>query len=278
VEDRWILSRLDQLIAKVNHLLEDFQFGEAERETYDFLWHEFCDWYIELAKVRLHRHSDKSEPSPLPVLVQTLEISLRLLHPFMPFITEEIWQRLVSHLPQDESRPDSVTIAAYPTARGVTDTQAEEEMESVIEIIHSIRNARAQSRIEPARWIEAQICTKNKPAIESHRQSIETLARVQPLAIVDPRKERGNREGALVLVLRNVEVILPMAVDLDAERQRLEKEKAALQAKIARLESRLRDSTFLSKAPSLIIERERGKLLDSQSRLEKIEERLTQLC
>jgi len=266
VEDRWILSRLDQLIAKVNHLLEDFQFGEAEREIYDFLWHEFCDWYIELAKIRLRRHSDKLEPSPLPVLVQTLEISLRLLHPFMPFITEEIWQRLVSHLPQDESRPDSVTIAAYPTARGVTDTQAEEEMESVIEIIHSIRNARAQSRIEPARWIEAQICTKNKPAIESHRQSIETLARVQPLAIVDPRKGRGNREGALVLVLRNVEVILPMAVDLDAERHRLEKEKEALQAKIARLETRLGDSTFLSKAPSLIIEREQGKLLDSQVR------------
>jgi valyl-tRNA synthetase len=277
-EDRWILSRLDQLIAKVNHLLEDFQFGEAEREIYDFLWHEFCDWYIELAKVRLRRHSDKLAPSPLPVLVQTLEISLRLLHPFMPFITEEIWQRLVSHLPQDESRPDSVTIAAYPTARGVTDTQAEEEMESVIEIIHSIRNARAQSRIEAARWIEAQIYTKNKPAIESHRQSIETLARVQPLAILDPRKGRGNREGALVLVLRNVEVILPMAVDLDAERHRLEKEEEALQAKIARLETRLSDSTFLSKAPSLIIEREQGKLLDSRVRLGKIKERLTQLC
>ena len=274
-EDCWILSRLDQLIAKVNHLLDDFQFGEAEREIYDFLWHEFCDWYIELAKIRLRR---QSSPSPLPVLVQTLETSLRLLHPFMPFITEEIWQRLVSHLPRDEARPDSLMIAAYPTTRGVTDTQAEEEMESVIEIIHSIRNARAQSRIEPVRWIEAQIYTKNKSAIESHRQSIETLARVQPLAILDPRKERGDREGALVLVLRNVEVILPMAVDLDAERQRLEKEKEALQAKIARLETRLSDNTFLSKAPPLIIERERGKLLESQGRLEKIKERLTQLC
>jgi valyl-tRNA synthetase len=275
VEDRWILSRLGQLIAKVDHLLEGFQFGEAEREIYDFLWGEFCDWYIELAKIRLNQ---QSSPSPISVLVQTLETSLKLLHPFMPFITEEIWQRLVSHLPREEARPDSLMVAAYPTARGVTDTQAEEEMESVIEIIHSIRNARAQSRIEPARWIKAQIYTKNKSTIESHRQSIETLARVQPLAILDPREEREDKEGALVLVLRNVEVILPMAVDLDAERQRLEKEKEALQAKIARLETRLSDSTFLSKAPSLIIEKERGKLLDSQGKLEKIEERLTQLC
>jgi valyl-tRNA synthetase len=207
-----------------------------------------------------------------------LETSLRLLHPFMPFITEEIWQRLIPRLPKDEACPDSLMVAAYPTAGGVTDTQAEEEMGSVIEIIHSIRNARAQSRIEPARWIEAQIYTKNKSTIESHRQSIETLARVRPLAILDPRKKREDKEGALVLVLRNVEVILPMAVDLDAERQRLEKEKEALQAKIAHLETRLSDSTFLSKAPSLIIERERGKLLDSQGKLEKIEERLTQLC
>jgi len=151
-------------------------------------------------------------------------------------------------------------------------------MESVIEIIHSVRNARAQSRIEPARWIEAQIHTKNKSTIESHRQSIETLARVQPLAILDPRKEIGGREGALVLMLGNVEVVLPMAVDLDAERQRLEKEKEALQAKIARLETRLSDSTFLSKAPPLIIEREQGKLLDSRVRMGKIEERLAQLC
>jgi len=278
-EDRWILSRLDQLVAKVNHLLEDFQFGEAERQIYDFLWKEFCDWYIELAKIRLSHHSDKSEPSPIPVLVQTLETSLRLLHPFMPFITEKIWQELTFHLPRDEARPDSLMIALYPVAKQITNIQAEQEMNSVIEIIHSIRNARAEFKIEPARWIEAQIYTKNKSVIQSHHQAIETLARVRPLIILAPRKGRRSRDSALVLVLRDVEVVLPLAgvVDLEAERQRLEKEKEVCQVRIEQLQTRLKDSVFLSKAPSSIIKKEEEKLLDFQNRLEKLIKRLAQL-
>ena len=273
VQDRWILSRLDQVTEKTNQLLADSQFGEAEKQVYEFLWGEYCDWYIELAKIRL---KEQSSPSPVPVLVRTLEASLRLLHPFMPFITEEIWQKLISHLPQDEARPDSLMIAPYPSAGEFTDTQAEEEMNLVIEIIHSIRNARAESKIEPSRRIEARIHTHNKSAIEPHRQAIETLARVQPLAVLDPGRERRD-EGERVLLLRDAEVVLPMAVDLDAERQRLEKEREALQARIAGLEARLRDNSFLSKAPPSIVEKEQGKLLDSQSRRKKLEERLAQL-
>lgn len=275
VEDRWILSRLDRLVAKVNKLLDDFQFGEAETQVHDFLWGEFCDWYIELAKIRLR---DGSLPSPIPVLFDTLETSLRLAHPFMPFITEEIWQALVLHLPQDGARPDSIMIAAYPAARGAIDTQAEEEMGTVIDIIHSIRNARAESRVESARWIAAQIYAVNKSAIEPHRQAIETLARVQPLSILGYQERTGgNPQGATVLVLKDVEIILPMMVDLDSERRRLGKEQEALQAKITGLKARLGDASFMSKAPSSVIEKEREKLLDSEGRLEKIKQRLAQL-
>ncbi len=276
VEDRWILSRLDSLAAKVNRLLENFQFGEAESQIHDFLWHEFCDWYIELAKIRL-RQADSNPP--IPVLVEVLETSLRLLHPFMPFITEEIWQELISHLPQDKATPDSLMVAAYPTAKATTDAQAEQEMNSVIEIIHSIRNARAEFKIEPTRWMEAQIYTENKLSIESHRQAIETLAKVRPLIIFGSGEERRGKEKALALVLKDAEVILPMAgaVDLDAERQRLESEKEALQTKIESLKTRLSDNAFLSKAPPSIIEKEQGKLLDYQGRLGKLIERLTQL-
>jgi valyl-tRNA synthetase len=274
VEDRWILSRLDRMVAKTNQLLEDFQFGEAETQVHDFLWGEFCDWYIELAKIRLR---EESSPSPVPVLVQTLETSLRLAHPFMPFITEEIWQALVSHLPLDEARPDSIMVAPYPTARGTIDEQAEEEMKTIIDIIHSIRNARAQSRIEPARWIEAQIYVKDQAAIESHRRAIETLARVQPLVLLDLGRRGESHEGAMVLVLRDVEIVLPMMADLDAERRRLEKEKEALEGRIADLKSRLSNESFLTKAPAAVVNKEQMKLLDSESRLEKIDERLAQL-
>ena len=273
VEDRWVLSRLDQVIDRTNQLLEDFQFGQAEGEIYDFLWGEFCDWYVELAKIRLNK---QISPSPIPVLVQTMETSLRLLHPFMPFITEEIWQKLVSHLPADKARPDSLMIAAYPAATKLRDAQAEEEMSLVIDIVRSIRNARAQSKIDPSRRIEARIHASNKSAIESHRQAIETLARVQPLAILDAGQEKGD-EGAVVLLVKDVRVVLPMRADLDAERQRLENDKQAVEARIVGLKARLSDDAFLSKAPAPVVEKERGKLLDSQATLEKIEQRLAEL-
>ncbi|GAH81920.1 unnamed protein product, partial [marine sediment metagenome] len=109
VEDRWILSRLNRTIASVTSLMEDFQFGEALRQIYDFLWGEFCDWYIEIAKIR---HRSEEAPSPIPVLVYVLETSLRLLHPYMPFVTEELWQNLKQRLPPDWQATESIMVAA----------------------------------------------------------------------------------------------------------------------------------------------------------------------
>jgi len=273
VEDRWILSRLDRLVGRVTQLLEDFQFGEAGQQIYEFLWGDFCDWYIELAKIRLNQ---RIAPSPVPVLVWTLETALRLLHPFMPFITEEIWQKLVSYLPEDEARPGSLMVAAYPAASGTSDSQAEEDMSSVIEIIRAIRNARAESKVDPSRQIEAHIHTDKKSLIESQRQVIEVLARVQPLAILHHHEGKED-EGALVMLLRDAEVVIPMIADLEAERQRLEKERVDLQGRIANLEARLSDNAFLAKAPPAIVVKERDKLLDFRGRLEKVDLRLTQL-
>ena len=109
VEDRWILSRLNRVSSEVNQLLDDFQLGEAEKRIHDFIWGEFCDWYIELAKIRLQQHA---VPSPLPILVEVLRTSLCLLHPFMPFITVEIWQIIIPFVTHDESR--AVIVAPYP--------------------------------------------------------------------------------------------------------------------------------------------------------------------
>jgi valyl-tRNA synthetase len=277
-EDRWILSRLNHLIAEVTELNEDFQFGEALRRIYDFLWTEYCDWYIEIAKIRL-RHN-QGPNSPLPLLVQVLETSLRLLHPFMPFITEELWQSLKER--QREGKPDSIMIAPYPTAdTRAFDADAEREMESVFEIVRSIRNARVESGVDPAKFIRAFIIAgESKPGLEAHVEAIHTLARVHPLSIVgDVEGAKLRRDQAKILVLKGVEVILPLEgmIDTDAEKSRLLKETEAIKAEIERIERLLQDEAFTKKAPAAVVEKERQKLSDRKDKLAKLNERLAQL-
>jgi valyl-tRNA synthetase len=277
-EDRWILSRLNRLTAEVAELNEDFQFGEALRRIYDFLWTEYCDWYIEIAKIRLRQNEGPN--SPLPLLVQVLETSLRLLHPFMPFITEELWQGLRER--QREGKPDSIMVAPYPVADArAFDADAEREMESVFEIVRSIRNARVESGVDPARFIKAIIITgESKQALEAHAQAITTLARVRPLNIVGSAEGLKLRQDqAKILVLKGVEVILPLEgmVDADAEKSRLLKEVEANQAEIARIEKLLLDESFTTKAPAAVVEKERQKLSDRKDKLAKLTDRLAQL-
>ncbi len=276
MEDRWILSRLNHLVSEVTELNEDYQFGEALRRIYDFLWTEYCDWYIEISKIRL---KEKQAVSPLPVLVHVLETSLRLLHPFMPFITEELWQSLRS---ARGGQPDSIMIAPYPTADAkYFDEGAEGEMESVFEIVRSIRNARVESGVDPAKFITAIIAGgDSQRALESHAKAIATLARVRPLNIVRSAGEmKLKKEQAKILVLKGVDVILPLEgmVDVGAEKGRLLKEVEANRAEIARMEKLLADEGFTSKAPAAVVEKERQKLSERRDKLAKLNERLAQL-
>ena len=278
VEDRWILSRLSRTVSSTNRLMDESQFGEAQRQIHDFLWGEFCDWYIELAKIRLRDGGEA--PSPLPVLVHVLETSLRLLHPYMPFVTEELWQNLRKLLPPDWQAAESIMVAAYPEADvTATDPQAEQVMEPLIEIIRSIRNARAQYKVENTRWIEAQIYTgKLTPAITPYAEAIKTLARANP-TFSESHPETTGKENALSLVLKDAEVIIPMEsmFDLEAERKRLQKEMEQSQAEVARLESRLNDKAFLAKAPAAVIDRERQKLHAASEKLERLNQQILKL-
>ena len=275
IEDLWITSRLNRTIADVTQLMESFMLGEALSKIHDFIWSEFCDWYIEMAKIRLR---DENSPSPMPVLVHTLEKMLRLLHPFMPFITEEIWQRIAEYLPV---RPDSIMIAEYPTAdKSAIDAAAEQKMDSVLEIIRSIRNARAEARIEPAKFIEALIAVQDsRAAIEPHMPVISTLARVRPLSIIDKADKELKTDQAKVLVLRDVEVILPLSglIDRDAEATRLTKEIEGTESLIARTEGKLQNTQFVSKAPAQVVERERQSLADHKGKLERLRKQLAEL-
>jgi len=276
VEDRWILSRLNRTVSGVTSLMEGFQFGEAQRQIHDFLWGEFCDWYIEFAKIRLR--STGEGLSPIPVLVYVLETSLRLLHPYMPFVTEELWQHLKKQLPPAWQATESIMVSAYPAAdETAIDPQAEQVMECIIEIIHSIRNARAQYKVESTKWIEAQVYGGElTSAITPYSETIQTLARARPVTFLDKRQGNQPGENALTLVLKQAEVVIPMEsmVDLEAEKKRLQREIEQSQAEIVRLEARLKDNAFLTKAPAAVVDKERQKLSILTDKLERLKEQI----
>jgi valyl-tRNA synthetase len=277
IEDRWILSRLNRLILNVHKLMGDFQFGEAEREIHDFFWGEFCDWYIEIAKLRLSQPNS----SALTISCTVLEQILRLLHPFMPYITEELWQNLKQRLPEGRLAHSSIMIAPYPSNDAKTfDPEAERVMDSIIEIVRSIRNARAEHKVEASKWIEAHIYANELvAAIKSQSAAIETLAKIRPLIILERQQRQSTEEKALVMVLKESEVVLPLAgmVDIAAERQRLEKEISIISREAERLEQRLKDESFISKAPETVVEKERNRLLSYTDKLQRLGQELAQL-
>ena len=278
IEDKWILGQLNRLIRSVGELMENFQFGEAEQQIYDFIWSRFCDWYIEMAKIRLR---SQLAPSPLPFLAHTLENSLRLLHPFMPFVTEELWQNLKQYLPAKGGMPDSITVAPYPLAsKENAAEEAERVMESIVEIVRSIRNVRAQYKVKASKWVEARVYADELlSGIAAEASMIEALAKARPLTVLG-RQERGpGDDKALVLVLKEAEVVVPLAgmIDRLAEEQRLTKESEEILAVIARIEARLRDDVFLARAPAEVIDKEREKLATLEDKVRRLRQELCQV-
>jgi valyl-tRNA synthetase len=277
VEDRWILSRLSRTEETVNKMMTDFQFGEALSTIYDFLWNEYCDWYIELAKVRLNPEN-KDAVSPLPVLIHVLETALRLLHPFMPFVTEELWQNLKSRLPAKWQKTDSIMIAKYPKAdKDAVDTEAEDIIEAVIDITRAIRNIRAENKVESTKWIAAEIYTgKMTVAVTPYTSAIQSLAKVKPLEFKTGRLTEAQNEKFAVAVLKEADVIVPLAsmIDLAVEREKILKEIAQIDADVARLEMRLKDEAFLSKAPSAVVAKEKERLTERKERAARLRQQI----
>jgi len=274
-EDRWIISRLNRVVADIIRQMENFQFGEALSQIYDFLWSEFCDWYIELAKTRLKPESGEVI-SPLPVLVNVLDTSLRLLHPYMPFLTEELWQNLKAHLPKDWNKTESIMIADYPGVdESRVDDSAEQVVSSLIDIVRSVRNARSEYKVDNNRWITAEVYAGElAPTLSTYSDAIQTLAKARPVSFRQERLKVPAMENAVVGVLKDTEVVIPMAsmVDVAAERQRLLKEIEQLEADVARLEARLNDSAFTNKAPEAIVTKERERLVERNDRLARLKE------
>ena len=278
-QDRWILSRLNHVSAQVQRYMDEYQFGEAQRVIHEFLWGEYCDWYIEMAKIRM-RSDDDGVPSPLPVLVYVLERVLRLLHPFMPFITEEIWQTLTSSLPEEPGRSDTLVLASYPQAdASLIDEQAETEVGAVTEIVRAIRNLRAEFRIQESQVLKAVVdAPEVGEVIEAEAATVRFLARVEPL-VVDSSGKATASSDRVTLVLSKGTVTVPLAglAEVNREKERLSTEIDELDVHRARLSARLNDKEFLTKAPEEVVERERQRLADSEDRRARIMEILSSL-
>ncbi len=280
LEDRWILSRTHRIVASVKTLMEEYQIGEAERQIHDFVWSELCDWYIEMAKLRLRSEASADSPSPAPHLITVLDISLRLLHPFMPFVTEELWQ----HLQPDRrgtDAPGSVMVASYPAPRSEwEDTAAERSIEAVQEIVRALRNLRAERRMEPSRWLEARLYTGTILAeLQQMLPVIEALSRTHILAL-EHRDERVEASaGQSALILTDAELVVADATHDDADRLRdqLQKEATSTESRLQAVTSRLQDETFLSRAPADVIERQRSLAESLQDKLQRLRSELQEL-
>ncbi len=251
-QDRWILSRLARAAGRVGEHLSGYQFGEAQRELHDFVRGEYCDWYIEMAKVRI-RAGDRSA---VPVLAYVLERTLRLLHPFMPFVTEALWQRLCGS-------PDgrSLMTERYPTAAdGRLDGRAEEEMGAVMELVRAVRNLRAEFRIQPSTRVPASAVSESMgEALSGEAGAIAALGLIEPLTI-GAQGPDGSDRATLVLAHSTVSVPLAGLVDVRAETVRLSAELASLGASAERLRVRLGDARFAERAPPEVVQRERERL------------------
>jgi valyl-tRNA synthetase len=272
--DRWILSRLGQLIRSVDRLFETYQYGEAGRQIHDFLWGEYCDWYIEASKVRLYDEAaDKAIPQA--VLLHVLERALRLLHPFMPFLTEAIWQAL----PDEGREGESLMLARWPEPEpALLDEEAEGRMDLAVALIRGIRNRRAEYDVTPGKRIPALIAAGDAAGwLDEQRAVLCALAKLDADALSIQLAIEPPAQAATVVV-GDVVAYLPLAglVDLEAERGRLSKTLAGIEDRIDRSRTLLAGE-FAQKAPDHVVQRERDKLADLQAERAKLKERLAAL-
>ncbi len=274
VPSRWIVSRLHQVVEEATGLIDAYQFGEAGRLVHDFFWGEFCDWYLEIGKVALYGEDEAAAQSVRRVMAYVLERSLRLLHPFMPFVTEAVWQILRKAVSADDWA-EALIVTPWPAA-GARDGDSEKMMASVIELVRGIRNVRAEYHVEPARRIQAILVAGDlAPELEEMLPVIAFLGRLdaersQVVAETEPP------EKSVTVVSGDFVAYLPLAgmVDVEAERKRLEKEMAQVQKAIQRSEALLANKGFTERAPEEVVQREREKLASLKEKAEKLQEHL----
>jgi valyl-tRNA synthetase len=271
--DQWILTRLNETAEDITRLIDAYEFGEVGRLLYNFIWDDLCDWYIEMAKLPLYGEDEEAKRTTRSVLAYVLDQTLRLLHPFMPFITEEIWQ----HLPHEG---ESITVSSWPVKQeDLHFPEAAKEFALVTEVIRSVRNIRSEMNVAPSKPIELQIKPKNKEilsALDNNRHYLVRFCNPSELVISD---EISAPEKSMSTVLTGLEMYLPLEglLNIDEEIKRLEKEAEKYAKEVERVQKKLSNEGFMKKAPKKVIAEERAKESDYQEKYDNVQARIKEL-
>ena len=270
LEDKWILSRFNALAEGVTDALEKYELGMAVQKLYDFIWDVFCDWYIEIAKIRLNGSDEAAKQTVKAVLVYVMSNTLKLLHPFMPFITEEIWQAL-------PHTGESIMIAEWVKADDALRFSAEEEeMERIMSAIKAVRNRRAEMNVAPSKKAKIFIETAYADTFEKGKVFFERLASASE---VEVGAKFDDMDDAVSIITESARMYIPMAelVDFRAEAARLQREKAGVEKELAMVNGKLSNENFVSKAPAAVVEGQRQAKARLEEKLALLDESLQNL-
>ena len=263
VPDRWILSRLSAVNAEVDELFEAFEFGKVCDVLYHFAWDEVCDWYLELAKVPLTSGGQTAAETTRQVLGFVLDHLLRLLHPVMPFVTEELWTALTGE--------ESVMVAAWP-AYSFRDARAEAEISSVMRLVTEIRRFRSDQGLRPSQRVAARLAGIEGTPLAAHEEQIRALLRLNPPA------DGFTTSASLEVEGITVELDVAGVIDVAAERRRMEKDLAAARSEAEQAARKLDNADFTAKAPAAVVDKTRQRLEAAHADIARIEQRLEGLC
>ena len=270
-EDKWIISRINSAVAEVKNDLDRFELGMAGQKVHDVIWNEFCDWYIELVKNRLYGDDEKDKAVARKVLVDSLKTLLKLLHPFMPFITEEIWQ----FLPGNDG--GYLIEQEWPLFdESITYEEDSQIIEKAMEIIRAVRNIRAEAEASPSKNLSAVIAA-SKDVSETISRSliyVKNLANITDIQLTDDKT--GVPDESMSAVITDAEIFIPLddLVDFEAELERLKKEKKKLEGEVKRAKGMLSNENFVKKAPESKVAEEKAKLSNYEDMLKKVSARM----
>lgn len=271
LEDKWILSLYNALVVGVTDSLEKFELGMAVQKLYDFIWDVFCDWYIEIAKIRLNGEDETAKSTVKAVLVYVMSNTLKLLHPFMPFITEEIWQTL-------PHEGESIMVANWPKADSALTYAAEEaQMERIMTAIKAVRNRRAEMNVPPSKKAKVFIETAYGDTFAAGTVFFNRLASASEVQVAE---QFDGMDDAVSIITESARIYIPMdeLVDFQAELKRLEKEKASVQKELDMVNGKLGNENFVSKAPAAVVEKQRQAKAQLEEKMALIEESMQKIA
>jgi valyl-tRNA synthetase len=273
--DKWILSRLHSTIKDLNNSLEQFDINQATKILYDFIWHDYCDWYVEMLKSRLYgNESNEVKQIVLQRAMNMFETSLRLLHPFMPFVTEELWQQFSMNNPQSAiPNPKSIMVSDFPTHdEKFINTQIEKDAWFMMEVVNAVRNIRGELQVPPSTEINVLLRftnTERKKSVATFESYLKRLGKVSSIEFIEDGM-KPKRSSSAIVDGEEIFVLLEGLIDIEKERARIEKELARVQGLYESTSKKLEDENFVSRAPKDVIEKEREKAMAFKITFEKL--------